>query len=188
MSGEFRHIVRVAGADLEGTKRLEFGLAKVKGININLSRAIIKTANLESNQRIGYLTDVDTQKIEEILKGPEKNGIPGWLLNRCKDLATGKDLHVIGSELSLSVMSDIEFMKQIRSWKGLRHSYGLKVRGQKTKTTGRTGRIVGVAKKKLIAAAKASAEKKNKGDLEWAIQKDSERNMKRRNTLTLIQL
>ena len=159
MSEEFRHIVRIFGADLEGTKRLEYGLAKIKGININLSKAIIKVANLEPGQRVGNLMDVDVQKIEEILKGPEKYGVPGWLLNHRKDLATGRDLHIISSELTLRVMSDIEFMKQIRSWKGMRHSYGLKVRGQRTKTTGRTGRIVGVAKKKLIEAAKATEKK-----------------------------
>ena len=57
----------------------------------------------------------------------------------------------------MSVKSDIDFMTDIRSWKGIRHSLGLKVRGQRTRTTGRKGRAVGVAKKIVMEAARAAA-------------------------------
>jgi len=77
-----------------------------------------------------------------------KFGIPNWMLNRRKDLETGKDLHLIGSDLEFRVKQDIEFMKSIKSWKGWRHSLGLKVRGQRTRTTGRTGRTVGVHRRR----------------------------------------
>ncbi|MCK5562814.1 30S ribosomal protein S13, partial [Candidatus Bathyarchaeota archaeon] len=48
------------------------------------------------------------------------------------------------------IKSDIEELKKTRSWRGYRHAYGLKVRGQKTRTTGRSGKAMGVRKKALM--------------------------------------
>jgi small subunit ribosomal protein S13 len=79
------------------------------------------------------------------------------MFNRRKDLETGRDEHLIGPDLVLRNKADIDFMRDIRTWKGVRHSLGLKVRGQRTKTTGRKGRAVGVRKKTLIEAARAAA-------------------------------
>ena len=160
MSEEFRLIVRIAGADLDGSEKIEQGLSRIRGISINMSRAILKVANLESVHRVGNLTDADIQKIEEIMSAPQKQGIPDWFMNHRKDFQTGSSSHLIGSDLTFKVMSDIEFMKTLRSWKGNRHSLGLKVRGQRTKTTGRTGRVVGVGKKKLAQTSAAGGEKK----------------------------
>jgi len=57
-------------------------------------------------------------------------------------------LHLLSSDLVLRTKMDIDLMKKIKSWKGYRHAYGLKVRGQRTRTTGRTGKTVGVSKKR----------------------------------------
>ncbi|MHA1596704.1 MAG: 30S ribosomal protein S13, partial [Candidatus Asgardarchaeia archaeon] len=56
--------------------------------------------------------------------------------------------HLLGSDLILRINMDIQREKKLRSWRGMRHALGLKVRGQKTRTTGRTGRTVGVRRKK----------------------------------------
>jgi small subunit ribosomal protein S13 len=64
---------------------------------------------------------------------------------------------LIGPDATLGVKGDIDFMTDIRTWKGIRHSLGLKVRGQRTRTTGRKGRAVGVAKKVIMEAARAAA-------------------------------
>jgi len=77
--------------------------------------------------------------------------LPNWLLNRSKDIETGRGIHQIGSELVLQTKTDIDRMKGIKSWRGFRHAHGLKVRGQRTKTTGRKGKAVGVKKKQLAA-------------------------------------
>jgi small subunit ribosomal protein S13 len=45
---------------------------------------------------------------------------------------------------------DIDQAKEIKSWRGYRHAYGLKVRGQRTKTTGRAGKALGVKKKAIM--------------------------------------
>jgi len=54
---------------------------------------------------------------------------------------------------------DIDKMKEIKSWRGYRHAYGLKVRGQRTKTTGRAGKALGVKKKTLLQRPPAAESK-----------------------------
>jgi small subunit ribosomal protein S18e len=57
-------------------------------------------------------------------------------------------LQLTSSNLDSKLREDLERMKKIRAHRGLRHYWGLRVRGQHTKTTGRRGRTVGVSKKK----------------------------------------
>jgi len=148
MSREFRHIVRVTDTDIDGTLKVGYALTKIKGVSISLANAILKKAEVNPEIRLGLLSEEQVRKIEEILKNPTKYGIPNWLLNRRKDLETGKDLHLLSSDLVLRTKMDIDLMKKIKSWRGYRHAYGLKVRGQRTRTTGRTGKTVGVRKKR----------------------------------------
>jgi small subunit ribosomal protein S13 len=105
---------------------------------------------------VGFLTDIDVDKLEDVITNPTKYGIPAWMLNRAKDMATGKDLHLIGADLTLRIKTDIEDMKDVKSWRGYRHAYGLRVRGQRTKTTGRSGKAMGVKKKDLIRKGAAA--------------------------------
>jgi len=148
MSTEFKYIVRLAGNDLDGTRKAAYALTKVKGVNIRTAEAVLRQANIPLAKRIGFLSDVEIRKIEEIVRNLGNHDLPAWLLNRRKDLETGKDIHLITSDLDLQMKTDIEKMKTIRSWRGYRHSYGLKVRGQKTRTTARKGKAVGVKKKR----------------------------------------
>lgn len=157
MSREFRHIVRISGADIDGSKKLVYGITKVRGLGVSLASAIVKAADLKPEIRVGNLTESDVQKIEDVIGDPVKYGIPPRLVNRRKDLSSGRDQHLIGADLTLGMKTDIDFMKDIRSWRGLRHQLGLKVRGQRTRTTGRKGKAVGVKKKLAIAAARAAA-------------------------------
>lgn len=154
MSKEFRHIVRIADTDLEGTQKIGFALLNIKGVGIGLANAVVKKAGINQETRLGFLSDAELEKIKDVLKTPSRYGLPSWLLNRPKDIETGKDLHQIGSELVLQTKIDIDKMKRIKSWKGFRHAHGLKVRGQRTKTTGRKGKAVGVKKKQLKARRK----------------------------------
>lgn len=160
MSEEFRHIVRIVGTDIDGSERLEYGLTKIKGVDVNMAKAILRAADLDPGARVGNLTDKEVQRIVGVLEDPTEHGIPTWLLNRRKDLETGRGFHLVGPDLTLRVKSDIDLMKQTRSWKGVRHSLGLKVRGQRTKTTGRTGRVVGVRRKRVLARAFGERKKK----------------------------
>jgi small subunit ribosomal protein S13 len=149
MSREFQHIIRFAGTDINGTQPVTYALTSVKGVGIKLASAIIEKAEISPEARMGFLSSSEVEKIEDILKNPVKYGIPLWLLNRRKDRETGNNIHLLGSDLVLQTKNDIEDLKKIRSWRGFRHSYGLKVRGQRTKTTGRKGKAIGVKKKQV---------------------------------------
>jgi small subunit ribosomal protein S13 len=156
MSEEYRHILRIVDADVEGTLKTSYALTKIKGMGLSLANAILKKANVNPDKRAGFLTEPEIERIEEIVKDPAKFGLPSWLLNRRKDPDTGKDMHVISADLVLRTKMDIEQMKDMKSWRGYRHAYGLKVRGQRTKTTGRAGKALGVKKKTLLQAQKAA--------------------------------
>ncbi len=149
MSKEFRHIVRIIDTDVDGTLKAPYALTKIKGVNLNLANVILKKAGINPDVRAGFLTETEVEKIEEIIKDPAKHGLPSWLLNRRKDLKTGKDMHLISADLVLRTKMDIDQMKEIKSWRGYRHAYGLKVRGQRTRTTGRKGKAVGVRRKSI---------------------------------------
>ncbi len=149
MSKEFRHILRITGTDIGGTLKMPFALKRIRGVNLNLANAILKKAGINPEKRAGFLTEVEVERIEKIIKELTKFELPSWLLNRRKDMETGKDLHLIRADLDLRTKMDIKQMKEIKSWRGYRHAYGLKVRGQRTKTTGRKGKAVGVRVKKL---------------------------------------
>ena len=153
---EFQHIVRIAGTDLDGTLKLGYALADINGIGTALANAIIRKADINPDTRVGYLTDIDVEKLEDVITNPTRYGIPPWMLDRAKDMQTGKDLHLIGADLTLKIKTDLEEMKDIKSWRGYRHAYGLRVRGQRTKTTGRSGKAMGVKKKDLIRKGAAA--------------------------------
>ena len=150
MPRKFRQIIRIAGTNVDGTKKLAYALTEIKGVGTRLANVIVEKAGLDQDTRLGFLSDGEVKGIESIIKTPSKNDFPSWLLNRKKDRETGNDLHLIGPDIDLQVKRDIGRMKKIGSWKGYRHSHGLKVRGQKTRTTGRTQKSLGVKKKKII--------------------------------------
>ncbi|MBT8171397.1 30S ribosomal protein S13 [Candidatus Bathyarchaeota archaeon] len=149
MSREFQHIIRFAGTDIKGTKPVTYALTNIKGVGIKLAKAIVEKSGIDPKKRMGFLSNAEVDKIQDIASNPSKYGIPIWLLNRRKDLDTGKDIHLLGTDLIVQTKNDIDQMKKIRSWKGFRHSYGLKVRGQRTKSTGREGKAMGVKRKQI---------------------------------------
>ncbi len=149
MSQEYRHILRIMGTDVQGTLKTVYALTKIKGVSLILASAILKKAGVNPDVRVGFLTETEINKIEEIIKEPTKYSLPTWLFNKRKSAETGKDSHLISADLVLSTKNDIDEAKAMRSWRGYRHAYGLKVRGQRTKTTGRAGKSLGVKKKTL---------------------------------------
>jgi small subunit ribosomal protein S13 len=137
------------GTDMQGTLKTVYALTEIKGISLSLSNAILKKAGVNPDVRVGFLTETEINKIEDIIKEPTKYNLPNWLFNRRKDAETGKDIHLTSADLMLRTKTDIDQEKAIRSWRGYRHAYGLKVRGQRTKTTGRAGKSLGVKKKTI---------------------------------------
>ena len=143
---EFQHIVRIVGNDIHGEKKMIVGLTQIRGIGYTFANAILESLKISPNSNIGNLTESQVQSIEKIIKDPNAANFPSWFLNRRKDIETGKTMHLITSDIALTVRNDIEREKSVNSWRGYRHMYGLKVRGQRTRTTGRKGGAVGVQK------------------------------------------
>lgn len=165
---EFRGIVRVANKDLKGEFLIRKALSRVRGIGSNLSGSIAHAAERElgipENEKIGNLTDEQIKALEAIIADPAKHGIPKWMLNRRRGAGGKDDVHVVSSDLEFQQRQDIQFQKNIKSYRGIRHMFGLAVRGQRTKTWGRKGMTLGVIKKKEMPAAakKGGGEKEKK--------------------------
>ena len=147
-----RGIVRVAEVDLDGTKKLQQALLKVKGIGQALAMAVPKAAGVDGKLLAGSLSDEQLEKIEAVITEPMKFGIPMHIVNRRFDPATGTDRQLVSSELTIAIKSDIDTMRKIHCYKGVRHEIGLPVRGQRTRSSFRTGMTAGVTRAKVAAA------------------------------------
>lgn len=101
-----------------------------------------------SSYRAGELSAAELENLMNIVANPRQFKIPDWFLNRKKDQKDGRYSQVVSNQLDMKLRDDLERLKKIRNHRGLRHYWGLRVRGQHTKTTGRRGRTVGVSKKR----------------------------------------
>ena len=121
------------------------------------ANTILNVLKINPNQRIGYLSPEQIKSIENVIKNPSTSSFQSWFLNRRKDVETGEDKHLITSDIAFTVRNDIEREKTSGSWRGIRHMFGLKVRGQRTRCTGRKGGAVGVAKGGKVMPAREGA-------------------------------
>ena len=153
---ELKYFVRIANTDLDGHKHIGNSLTKIKGIGFMFSNAILNVATIEKTKKAGYLTDMEITKIENVIKEPSKFGIPSWILNRKRDPEDNINKHLLGPNLTFTQDNDIKMMKKIKSYKGIRHSLGLPVRGQRTKSNFRKnkGKVLGVKRKERSKAGK----------------------------------
>jgi len=145
------------GNDIPGERKSIVGLTQIKGIGYNFATAILDTLKINTNSNIGNLTDTNVEAIEKLILDPIGGNFPTWFLNRNKDIETGANLHLLTSDIPFTLRNDIERERITASWRGYRHLSGLKVRGQRTRTSGRKGGAVGVAKGGLAAPAKKAS-------------------------------
>ena len=160
-------IIRIAGRDINGSYKMVRGLMQIKGIGQSIARALaISYENqykISKETELKDLSDAQVAQLEAMIKEPQKlKNIPKFMLNRRKDNETGEDMHVIGVDLTVKNRQDIDSMIKIQTWRGHRHQYGQKVRGQRTRSTGRTGATIGVMKKSAEAQAKATQSQQEK--------------------------
>ncbi|MBI3413126.1 MAG: 30S ribosomal protein S13 [Candidatus Aenigmarchaeota archaeon] len=154
----FEEIVRLMDTDLDGNESLEMSLKRIKGIDFRLSRAILVVSGLEPKKKLKEISEDQIRKLEGIIKNPVQSGVPSWMINRRKDINTGEDMHLVSNDLDFARKSDIDMMKKIRTWKGLRHTLGQPVRGQSTRSSFRvSGMVIGVSRKAVKAAAAPAA-------------------------------
>ncbi|MFH1620695.1 MAG: 30S ribosomal protein S13 [Patescibacteria group bacterium] len=125
-------MARIAGVTLPLQKRIEIGLTYIYGIGRISAEKILKTTNVPSGIRVKDLTEEQVNKLREEVE---------------------KRYRVEG-ELKREVLSNIKRLKEINSYRGVRHIRNLPVRGQRTKTNSRTIRgnvrkTMGSGKRKL---------------------------------------
>ncbi|RYO81339.1 hypothetical protein DL766_004490 [Monosporascus sp. MC13-8B] len=172
VSGEksnFQFILRLLNTNVRGEEKVMYALTRIKGVGRRYSNLVCKKADVDLNKRYeiwqaggkrlekdanvgldsaGELTSEELERIVTIIQNPTQYKIPAWFLNRQRDIADGKNSQILANGVDSKLRDDLERLKKIRAHRGLRHYWGLRVRGQHTKTTGRRGRTVGVSKKK----------------------------------------
>lgn len=155
-----RGIVRIAGKDIKGQTPIKSALLRVRGFGHTTaklaSEVISREMGIAPDTKVGTFSDEQIERIDAILGSMHKHGVPKFLLNRQKDFDSGEDMHVIMNDLIFAIRQDIEREKKLYTWRGYRHAYGQKVRGQRTKNTGRHGMALGVLRKSLQQQAAAS--------------------------------
>lgn len=129
-----------------------YALTEIKGVGRRYSNLVCKKADVDLNKRCvslagyvlsylyfksaGELNSDELERIVTIIQNPTQFKIPIWFLNRQKDIVDGKNSQILSNGVDSKLRDDLERLKKIRAHRGLRHYWGLRVRGQHTKTTG----------------------------------------------------
>uniref|UniRef100_A0A0E0KK45 40S ribosomal protein S18 n=1 Tax=Oryza punctata TaxID=4537 RepID=A0A0E0KK45_ORYPU len=158
---DFQHILRLLNTNVDGKQKIMFALTSIKGIGRRFSNIACKKADIDMNKRqeplspplfvrswAGELSPEELERLMTVVANPRQFKVPDWFLNRKKDYKDGRFSQVVSNALDMKLRDDLERLKKIRNHRGLRHYWGLRVRGQHTKTTGRRGKTVGVSKKR----------------------------------------
>ena len=157
MSTQYENLIRILGNDIPGEKKTLIGLTQIRGIGYMFANAMLQILKINPDSRIGTLSEEQISSIEKMIQDPKSQNFPIWFLNRQKDIETGDDMHLVTSDIAFQIRNDVEREKGVFSWRGYRHMYGLKVRGQRTRCTGRKGGAVGVAKGGKVLPARGGA-------------------------------
>ena len=134
---DFQHILRVLNTNVDGRTKVMYALTQIKGIGRRFSNVVCKKAEIDMGKRAGELSAAELESLMVIVANPRQFRIPDWFLNRQKDFKDGKYLQLSSNALDTKLRDDLERLKKIRNHRGLRHYWGIRVRGQHTKTTGR---------------------------------------------------
>ena len=157
LSTQYENLIRILGNDIPGEKKTLIGLTQIRGIGYMFANSMLQILKINPDSRIGTLSAEQVSSIEKMIQDPKSQNFPTWFLNRQKDVETGDDMHLVTSDIAFNLRNDIEREKGVFSWRGYRHMYGLKVRGQRTRCTGRKGGAVGVAKGGRVLPARGGA-------------------------------
>ena len=145
---EFVHILRVQNTNINGKQKAPFGLRQIRGLGRRFSVLTLKIAQVDCNKRSGEMNEDEIKTVNDIIARPTDYNIPKWFLNRQKDPKHGNWTQLISNNLDTMMREDLERMRKSKNHRGLRHYWGHRVRGQRTKSTGRCGKTLGVTRKK----------------------------------------
>ncbi len=111
-------MARISGVNLPNEKRIEVALTSVYGIGLSSSNKILKMLKIDPNMRVKNLSEDQVNTLRQVIE---------------------KD-YLVEGELRRERMSNIKRLKEIKCYRGTRHTRGLPVRGQRTKSNNRTVR------------------------------------------------
>ena len=109
---------RIAGVNIPEKKQIEIALTYIYGIGLPLSRKILSEAKIDPTKKASQLSSPEVNQLKEII---EKN-------------------YKVEGDLRREILLNIKRLKDVGSWRGIRHIKRLPVRGQRTKTNTRTVR------------------------------------------------
>jgi small subunit ribosomal protein S18e len=146
--------LRLLNTNVDGKRKVMYALTEIKGVGRRYSNIVCKKADVDLNKRCvettflskkttlivclraGELNSDELERLVTIIQNPTQFKIPLWFLNRQRDIVDGKNLQILSNGVDSKLRDDLERLKKIRAHRGLRHFWGLRVRGQHTKTTG----------------------------------------------------
>lgn len=137
----------MANTDIDGHRPTMLALTSIKGVGRRAALSVIRNTDIDPKMKIGDISDEHEEILREEIDAIVET-LPPWMLNRQKDYDTGEDTHLVGTEVALTRTDDINRLKKIRCYRGIRHETGQKVRGQRTKANGRSGLTLGVSRQK----------------------------------------
>jgi small subunit ribosomal protein S13 len=152
---DFKYMIRIADTDLDGYMTLEIALMKIQGIGRRTAIILIDRTGLPRTEKIGNLSDEQINTISQALTD-FASYVPPWMVNRQLDYESGENMHIFSTDLATFFRDDINRMKKIRCYRGVRHERGKKVRGQRTRSNGRKGLTLGVIRQKQAPAEAGS--------------------------------
>lgn len=154
-SPDFKYILRLANTEVDGNRPIVLALTGVPGVGLRLAQMLADLLEVPRTERAGNLSDAQVEQLGNLLENLSDH-VPTWALNRQSDFWTGEDLQLMGPEVDMRRREDINRMRMIRSYRGIRHETGQRVRGQRTRNNGRTGLQVGVTRRAAKGEASAS--------------------------------
>jgi small subunit ribosomal protein S13 len=143
---EHEVLIRILGFDIPGSRNIFAGLTRIKGISWALANAVCIKLGIKRGKKVSELSKDEIKNIEKFL---HELPVCDYLKNRRSDRESGETTHFYGSDLDMKREFDIKRLREIKSYRGVRHALKLPVRGQRTRSHFRTkGRAMGIKRKK----------------------------------------
>ena len=144
---DFSYILRMADTDMDGQKTLATALTAVRGVGPRTAIQICKNTGFDPASLAGHLSADEQESLRMAIEGYAET-VPLWMLNRQRDIESGDELHLTGQQVVLTLEDDINRLRTMKCYRGVRHASGNKVRGQRGRSNGRGGLTLGVSRKK----------------------------------------
>merc|ERR1712118_494222 len=140
---DFTHVIRLLNSNVDGKEKTIYALTNIRGIGRRFADLVCKKGEMNLAKRAGELSVEQLEKLMEIVANPQAYKIPRWYVNNQNDYKHGEYSQITVDQIDSHMRDNLERLKKIRSHRGIRHFWGVRVRGQHTKTTGRGCKNVG---------------------------------------------